>query len=504
MHTLARIGLVGSAVAGAVAWIATAAGNVAADSSGASPTTLTIYDVAPSHPGTASGDPAYSYGGAGYGGAGAANALPAASGFAIVRQRRTIELGRGDTEVRWDGVAGGIDPASVQFESLTDPAGTRVIEQRFRHDVATPDALLARAVGSMVTIDTAGGAVQGTLRAFDGERLVVEAGDGAVHVIRRGDAVHDIRLGPVTGGVAASPTLVWKVRAARAGSHDVRVGYQTAGITWRADYAVVWDERASRADLTAWVTVANDSGVDFDRARVRLVTAPPATSVAAMPAAAVTRSWLESDVLVVADDVSVPTGASRQVSLFPPVAGVRARRVLVHDSIPGYTYYPTGYPNMDMYAFNYQARAKTADVYLEVDGRKRPALPAGTARLYRRATGGEAELVAQAPVDHSAAGAPLRVRVGAHPSLEVAHSQLEFRLDERAKQMRERVEVKLTNRGKAAVEVVVREVMWRWTDWAIETESPRGVRVGPLTQEYRVAVPAGASRKVTYTVAYSW
>src|SRR5690606_19237199 len=49
-------------------------------------------------------------------------------GYALVRDRRELDLPNGSGEVRFSDVATRIDPTTVSFASLTDPDGTRVIE----------------------------------------------------------------------------------------------------------------------------------------------------------------------------------------------------------------------------------------------------------------------------------------------------------------------------------------------------------------------------------------
>jgi hypothetical protein len=70
----------------------------------------------------------------------------------------------------------------------------------------------------------------------------------------------------------------------------------------------------------------------------------------------------------------------------------------------------------------------------------------------------------------------------------------------------EKIEVKLENKSKQAVDVVVREFLWRWPVWHIEPadETVKGLRAGPQTQEYRVSLPAGGRKSVAYSVVYSW
>jgi hypothetical protein len=447
-------------------------------------------------------------------------------GFAVVKERRQISLKKGVNDVRFEGVASRIDAGTVRFKSATDSKGTAVVEQKFRYDLASPETLLSRYVDHEVSVITEKGDVSGTLMSYDSQQLVIKTNDTKhpIHIVRRGENVRDIKFGPLPEGLVTRPTLMWKVKATKAGDHEAEVSYRTAGLSWNADYTIVWDENKNTADLSAWVTIVNRSGADFSGAKVKLMSgdATAATAytgayaggyVGGYPQYGATaygtqaQSWSGYDVFALDQDVDLDHRGSQQVELFAPLNDSKARRVLVHDSLPNYVYYPTGYPNQDMYAFNYQARSKDANVYLEVaSGKKRStALPQGKARMYKRKKKGELELITEVQVPHTSADTPLRLRVGGQPKLEVDHKQVDFKLDERNKEMRETVDIKLRNSGKKSVEVIVREVVgWRWTDWSMESESVTGKKTDPLIQEYRVKVPAGKEKSIRYTALYQW
>ena len=70
--------------------------------------------------------------------------------------------------------------------------------------------------------------------------------------------------------------------------------------------------------------------------------------------------------------------------------------------------------------------------------------------------------------------------------------------------MREKIELKIENKGKSALDVVAREYMFRWMAWKMEAEDEKGSKAAAQTQEYRVHVPANGKKTFTYTVVYSW
>ena len=60
-------------------------------------------------------------------------------GLALVKETRTLSLTQGTQPVAISDVPAQIDPTSVYFKSLTDPAGTVVLEQNFEYDHSDVD-----------------------------------------------------------------------------------------------------------------------------------------------------------------------------------------------------------------------------------------------------------------------------------------------------------------------------------------------------------------------------
>ncbi|MEM7625952.1 MAG: DUF4139 domain-containing protein [Planctomycetota bacterium] len=65
--------------------------------------------------------------------------------------------------------------------------------------------------------------------------------------------------------------LVWSVGSEHTGEATVEISYFTSGVTWAADYTVIANPDESAASVEGYVTVANNSGEDYEDAEVRLV-----------------------------------------------------------------------------------------------------------------------------------------------------------------------------------------------------------------------------------------
>ena len=70
--------------------------------------------------------------------------------------------------------------------------------------------------------------------------------------------------------------------------------------------------------------------------------------------------------------------------------------------------------------------------------------------------------------------------------------------------MTEEIEVKVRNQKKEAVTVMVKENLYRWTNWQITSKSHDYRKDDARTVTFPVKVAAGAETVVRYSVTYNW
>ena len=190
--------------------------------------------------------------------------------YALVKDRRELPdvFKAGVNIIQFRDVAATLDPTSVHFRSLTDPAA-QVTEQNYEFDLVSADKLLQKYIDQKITAHTRDGkSYEGTLLSFDAQRLVIaeDREKGPIYMVERGDNIKRIAFSQLPDGLLTRPTLVWEVEAKKAGKHLVEVSYIANGIRWRADYNVVLNEGDTKADVSGWVTVENGTGTTFDKA----------------------------------------------------------------------------------------------------------------------------------------------------------------------------------------------------------------------------------------------
>ncbi|HEY5948891.1 MAG TPA: hypothetical protein VIV40_25545 [Kofleriaceae bacterium] len=448
------------------------------------------------------------YGGLSYGGY-------AAPSGAMITERRELDITSG-AEVRISGIASTVDPATVQLRSLTEPGGVTVSEQRFVPGATTPDEILARHVGDTVSIVTPKGDVTGVLRSIDAQTLVLEVGTGdqrRLQMMRRDGYVQDIKL--PAGKQVDKPSLVWRLATKKPGKHTVEVTYRADGLAWSADYLAIYDETAKTIDFSAWATLRNATGTSFDGAELTLVSGgnagPSAVTVNPYPyyGQAPARQSAPPVRFTVPTPIHVGNGESVQVELMPPKIGAKARSVVTYDPVPSAEQMAIsyqGFPATDCTMLSQTAPGSgQAQVAVEVDIPGAKQLPDGRVRVFKRSAKAPDRLEVLSEDQLRATSGIARVRLATHTEL-TGERKTTCTVDERARTLTEKVEVKVENKGKQAIDTVVREVLWRYSVWRIDPadENIKGTRGGPQVQEYRVNVPAGGKKSVTYTVVYQW
>jgi len=446
-------------------------------------------------------------------------------GYAVVRVDRELDLERGRSLVKFTDVAALIDPTTVTFQSLTDPEGTRVVEQNFQFDLVSTQKLLSRYVDQPVTIERPQGdgvaILQGTLlSAHDG--LVVRGDDGQVHALRQWSGM---RFGELPGGLITRPTLEWDVASGKGGAQRARVSYQTGGITWWADYNLLFtpgaNANAGYVDVGAWVSIINQSGAAYEDAKLKLVAgevnraqpAPPPYAAAKMRSMAMEadvagfeeKAFFEYHLYTLGRPTTLPNNSTKQIELFDAARRVPARKELVYYGAYGLGW--GGSPWMDR-DFG-PASNSQVDVWLEFRNDRKSGLgvplPAGRIRVSQQDTAdGNLEFVGEDAIDHTPKDEDVRVKLGVAFDVVGERRQTDFSIDTRGHVMEEAFEIRLRNHKDEAVEVLIRENLYRWSNWRVLSSSIPYEKKDARTIEVPVRIDKDGEAVVTYRVRYTW
>jgi hypothetical protein len=446
-------------------------------------------------------------------------------GYAVVREARSLDFKSGRNTIRFTDVAARIDPTTVAFESLTDPAGTTVMEQNFQFDLVSRDKLLHKYIDRQVTVNVSHGdnvkQITGTLLSTLGG-LAIQAADGSILLLPLNA---DIRLPALPGGLITRPTLVWDIRSQKGGTQRTRVSYQTAGMTWWTDYNVTYHQgrnaNSCTLDVGAWVTIVNQSGAGYADTRLKLVAGNVhrASSGVPSPMAMMARrqtaeaaapgfrekAFFEYHLYTLARTTTLPDNSTKQIELFPAVHGVPCEKQLVYYGAPAYWY--GGTPITDR---NYGNQSnKNVDVYLTFknspENNVGMPLPAGVIRVSKLDPADNTlEFVGEDLIDHTPKNESVMIKLGSAFDVVGERRQTDFKLDTANRRMTESYEIELRNHKTEPVTVQVKENLYRWNTWQVIAKSHDYVKVDARTIRFPVEVPANGTAKVSYTVRYTW
>jgi hypothetical protein len=193
------------------------------------------------------------------------------SNLGVVSETRTLELEKGVNRFAFRDVPDLIDPASVRFEIIDKGKQATILEQNYAYDLVRPDQLYSKYLdGSIELIDEDGRLYEGTLLAYGGGTVTLGYESGKVKIIDL-DKIIEVNFPALPEGLITRPTLFWLYRSAQSGAIEARVGYQTSGLTWTAEYVGVLDEKETGLELTGWSSINNTSGKTFKDATLKLV-----------------------------------------------------------------------------------------------------------------------------------------------------------------------------------------------------------------------------------------
>jgi len=442
-------------------------------------------------------------------------------GYAIVRHDRRFDLAKGVQNLRVADVAELIDPTTVTFRSL-DQADTRVLEQSFQFDLVSQSRLLQRYLGQRITVEQPRGEavdlLEGTLIGI-GDGLTLQLDDGSVHAVR---SYGNIRFPELPGGLITRPTLEWLLDSPAAGPQHTRIAYETGGMTWWADYTVVHDDsKACTLDLSAWVSIINQSGAGYENARLKLIAGDvnraqqpqPSKRDAvyrlameeAAPAGFTEQAFFEYHLYTLQRPTTLPDQSTRQLELFPTAHDIRCSKEMVFAPTLNQPYY--GHYQLDQDYGRYQQ--DDVKVFLRFENRENNGLgiplPAGRIRVMQADRADDSlEFIGEDVIDHTPKNEEIEITMGNAFDVVGERRQTDFRVDSRTRNLWETFEIRLRNHKEEAVEVAVLESLYRAANWKIEDASHRHAKDRSDRVRFTVTVPADGETVVRYTAHYTW
>jgi hypothetical protein len=415
--------------------------------------------------------------------------------LALVQDERKLDVPAGRTRLEFKDVSASIKPETVALTA----AGLAVVEQNFDYDLLTPAKMMEKAVGHEIQIvrTNPGTGAQTTEKA-----LVLSVNDGVVlkignriEVLRDDGVPTRVIFSSIPENLRAQPTLSVTVNAAAAGPHDVTLSYLTTGLSWKADYVALFDDKAEKLRLQGWITLTNNSGTSFKDARTQLVAGDinyseneenawqrrqrtanqgAGTQTSGQPSVA------DYYLYPLTERVTVAQAQTKQVG-FLDIQDVSAKKIYEFRTD----------------SFSSEENPEHANVAIHFSN-KGKALPAGTVRVYLRDEAGEPKFAGEDNVDHTPAGSDLSVKIG--DAFDVT-MQPTLTGSEKISRSRTRYTMSYLFRNAKPQPVTVElRQGGLWRDGKVDSESLPSRRIDAHTLGWSVPVPANGETTLTFAV----
>lgn len=428
--------------------------------------------------------------------------------FGLVREVRSLDLGRGILGLEFGDVASAIQPETVHIRGLGRGNPLSVLEQNYQYDLLNPQKLLEKYVGRTVKVHI-WNKEEEREETVEAEVLSVNGGP----ILRIGNEITynipgRLSFPEVPEDLIASPTLVWLLES-RAAQQRVEASYLTQGINWKADYVMVVDEDDAQAGITGWVTLTNQSGATYENATLKLVAGDvqrvdrdemyPRAQRVAMEAAAKDmafseEAFFEYHLYTLGRPATIRQNEQKQVTLLEsPEFGIDKRLIFFGAA----QYYRGSYGQV--------VSNQKVGVYLDLENRERNGLgmplPAGIVRVYKRDASGAQQFIGEDRIDHTPRDEKIRIKMG--ESFDVVGDRRQMNYDVIGNCVSESSwEIKLRNHKDEASVIQIMEPVGG--DWDILSSSHAAEKLDAHTFRFEVSVPARGEATVNYRVRVRW
>ena len=472
--------------------------------------------------------------------------------FAVVRESLALDLQQGTNDVSVTQITAHLEPDSV---ILRDPQGKRalqILEQNYRADPVSQGLLLSLYEGKEIDFlvqrgegreEIVRGKIvrsgyephQSGLQRYGSQyaqtqmaRSSYESGGQPIIEVN-GKVRFSLPGQPLFPSLAddtiLKPTIRWLLETNEPGKLDAELSYVTGGMSWEADYSMLAQTKGEAIDVIGWVTMDNQSGKTFENAHIKLMAgdvskiqpqlmgemysyAARAPS-GAMQAPVSEKAFEEYHLYTLSRATTLHDRETKQVE-FLRAEGVQAQRLYVYDGARIDRQYRIQSPDALRQDRNYGTQSNpkvwvmrefknTKENHLGIP------LPKGRMRFYQRDDDGRLEFIGENTIDHTPRDETIRVYTGDAFDLVGERRRTDYQIDTTRNSLDEAFEIKVRNRKESGtVEIRVVEHLYRWINWQITEKSDPFTKTESQTVEFRVQVPAGGEKVVTYKVHYTW
>ncbi|MDD3297067.1 MAG: DUF4139 domain-containing protein [Candidatus Omnitrophica bacterium] len=431
--------------------------------------------------------------------------------FALVKDKRFFNFGRGINVLSFRDVASQIEPTSVHFSSLTAPGACTILEQNYEYDLVSSKKLLSKYIDNRISVLLEDGRIyEGDLLSQDDSTLILKTSEG-LRMISWQDNIRQILFEKLPKDLITKPTLVWSIDSQKKGRHLAEVSYLTKGISWNCEYVVVLDKDDENIDLDGWVSINNQSGASYEDAGLKLIAGDVKRAQEqveyrrkgmmqdfVMKTASAPqfqeKTFFEYHMYALGRKTTLKDNQTKQVSLLNAFS-VPTKKELIFDLSRVRTY------RSDTETIEGKVRVELV-LQNSKDNNLGMPLPQGKVKVYKKDHDQSLQFIGEDAIKHTPKDEEIRLHIGDAFDVTGKRTRKSYRREN--KTARESFEIELKNHKDKVVTVKVNEKMWRYANWQILESSDKWKKIDASTIEFNVNLKKDQEKKLTYTVKYWW
>lgn len=197
-------------------------------------------------------------------------------GYALVTETRTVDLPKGESTIRFEGVAEGLMPETAVLSGMPRGVREKNRDARLLSPAGLVDAYLKRSVTLQRTDRKTGKVTR--------QDAVISAGPMGGVILRTAQGYEALGCSGLPermlyprapADLSARPTLSVIASADRPTRATLQLTYLAEGFDWAANYVADMKPDGRMLDLMAWLTVANGGVTGFPDARLSVIAGQP-------------------------------------------------------------------------------------------------------------------------------------------------------------------------------------------------------------------------------------
>lgn len=416
----------------------------------------------------------------------------------VISETRSLDITKGTNRLAFTDVPALIDAASVRVELPNSNNRLTILEQNYAYDLVSPEQMYQKYIDEQIEIvDEDGNLYTGKLLAYNGGAITLLDASGKVKIVSA-SKVTEVNFPALPEGLITRPTLFWLYNSNADGKLDLRVGYQTGGMSWNAEYVGVLNENETSLGLSGWSSINNQSGKRYENATLKLIAGDISRATQREPryerkmtlsAMAPDEEGFEEKQFFEYHMYTLPRKATvadkeiKQISLFDPATASVKK---------AYVYKPEENAKQVAVAVKFKNSQQT--------GLGMP-LPAGRVRLFKADIDGSMVLLGEDLISHTPKDEEVDLKVGYAFDIAAAERLMtQTRISDRVEDRE--YEVEFRNHKKEAVTISVEKKLWGTFEVLQADFQYKKKDANTLT--FDVSVGADQSAVVKYKVRFTY